>query len=78
MPCHQWTPPHICSVDSIEGSSNIPLRWTMEGTHTGYGSLGAPTGRSPFVMGILIGGRVVEEWTLCDELALRVKGKLPV
>ena len=50
----------------------------MEGTHTGYGSLGAPTGRSLFVMGILIGGRVVEEWTLYDELALRVQGKLPV
>jgi len=49
--------------------------------HTGWGVLGAPTGKPLFVMGMsqfhLVGGRIVEDYTLWDELALRVQLKLP-
>jgi predicted ester cyclase len=81
IPDATWTPQHICSVASEEGGEKLAVRWTMEGHHTGHGMLGAPTGRPLFVMGMshyhVIGGRVVEEWTLYDELALRVQLKLP-
>jgi len=53
----------------------------LEGHHTGWGVMGAPTGKPLLVMGMsqfhLKGGRIVEEYTLWDELALRVQLKLP-
>lgn len=81
IPDATWTPHHVCSVTSIEGGVKIAVRWTMEGHHTGYGLLGAPTGKPLTVMGMshfhVVNNRVVEEWTLFDELALRVQLKLP-
>ena len=48
----------------------------------GWGLLGKPTQRRLFVMGMshfhIRNDRIVEEWTLFDELALRVQLKLPV
>jgi predicted ester cyclase len=81
IPDATWTAHHICSLPSIEGGVKIAVRWTMEGHHTGFGILGAPTSKPLFVMGMshyhVIDGRVVEEWTLYDELALRVQLHLP-
>ncbi len=81
IPDATWIPHHICSVDHIEGGTKIAVRWTMEGHHTGQGVLGKPTSRPLLVMGMshyhVVGGRVVEEWTIYDELALRVQIKLP-
>jgi len=82
IPDAGWTPHHVCSVEnSIEGGSKFAVRWTLEGHHTGWGVLGAPTGKPLLVMGMsqfhLKGGRIVEEYTLWDELALRVQLKLP-
>ena len=82
IPDAAWTPQHICSVgNSDEGGSKIAVRWTLEGHHTGWGTLGAPTGKPLFVMGMsqlhLIGGRIVEDYTLWDELALRIQIRLP-
>jgi predicted ester cyclase len=81
IPDATWTAHHVCSVASEEGGVKIAVRWTMEGHHGGHGILGAPTGRPLFVMGMshfhIVEGRVVEEWTLYDELALRVQLKLP-
>ena len=82
MPDAGWTPHHVCSVEnSVEGGTKIAVRWTLEGHHTGYGILGAPTGRPLWVMGMsqfhVANGRIVEEYTLFDELALRVQIKLP-
>ena len=81
LPDASWTPHHTCSVASVEGGVKIAVRWTMEGTHSGHGVLGAPTGRPLFVMGMshfhLRNGRVVEEWMIYDELALRIQLKLP-
>ncbi len=81
IPDATWMAHHICSVPSNEGGEKVAVRWTMEGHHTGHGLLGSPTGKPLFVMGMshfhVVDGRVVEEWTLFDELALRVQLKLP-
>ncbi|MBV5349678.1 ester cyclase, partial [bacterium] len=48
------------------------LRWTFTGTHTGYGIYGEPSGKPVKIMGIshftVQSGRIVEEWTMFDEL----------
>ena len=82
IPDASWTPHHVCSVErSNEGGSKLAVRWTLEGHHTGWGVLGAPTGKPLMVMGMsqfhLRNGRIVEDYTLWDELALRVQLKLP-
>ena len=82
IPDAAWIPHHICSIEkSNEGGSKIAVRWSLEGHHTGHGALGAPTGKPLFVMGMsqfhIVAGRIREEYTLWDELALRVQLKLP-
>jgi predicted ester cyclase len=81
IPDGTWTAHHICSVPCNEGGVKIAVRWTLEGHHSGYGMLDAPTGKPLFVLGMshfhVVGGRVIEEWTLYDELALRVQTRLP-
>ncbi len=83
IPDAAYTPHHICSNDSEEGGVKVAVRWTMEGHHLGYGileQLGAPTGKRVHVMGIshyhYKGGKIVEEWTVYDELSLLVQIKL--
>ncbi len=80
IPDCAFTPQHICSVPCEEGGEKIALRWVMEGHHLGHGMLGAPTGHRLFVMGFthlhVVGGTIVEEWTIYDELALRTQIKL--
>ena len=55
------------------------LRWSLHGTHSGWGAFGAPTGAEVYVLGIshvewgeLIGGdiRLRREWTLFDETSI--------
>ena len=75
-----FTPQHICSVPSEEGGTKVAVRWVMEGHNTGWGLLGEPSGKRLFVMGMthlhLKEGRVVEDWTLYDELALLTQIKM--
>ena len=82
MPDATYTPHHIATIDSVEGGRKVAVRWTMDGHHMGWGLLGKPTQRRLFVMGMshfhIRNDRIVEEWTLFDELALRVQLKLPV
>jgi predicted ester cyclase len=71
---------HVCSVPCEEGGHKVAVRWTAEGHHLGFGSLGEPTGHRLFVLGMshfhVIDGRIVDEWTLYDELALLAQLKL--
>lgn len=71
---------HVCSNPCVEGGEKVAVRWTMHGHHLGHGFLGAPTGYPLTVMGLshyhVIDGRIVEEWTLYDELALLTQIKL--
>lgn len=75
-----YVPQHICSVPSEQGGVKYAVRWIMDGHHLGYGSLGAPTGRHLFVMGVshfhIRNGRIVEEYAVYDELSMLVQLKL--
>jgi predicted ester cyclase len=83
IPDAAFLPQHVCSVDSEEGGVKVALRWVMEGHHLGHGilkSLGAPTGKALQVMGIshfhYKDGKIVDEWTLYDEMSLLMQVKL--
>ena len=75
-----YTPQHICSNPCEEGGTKVAVRWVMEGHNTGWGLLGEPSGRRLFVLGMthlhLREGRVVEDWTVYDELALLTQIKM--
>jgi predicted ester cyclase len=83
IPDAAFLPQHVCSVESEEGGVKVALRWVMEGHHLGYGilkSLGAPTGKALQVMGVshfhYKDGKIVDEWTLYDEMSLLMQVKL--
>jgi len=52
-------------------------RWSAEGTHTGAGIYGEPTGKRVQIWGItqhqITGGRIVAEWMLFNELDLMMQ-----
>jgi pimeloyl-ACP methyl ester carboxylesterase/predicted ester cyclase len=80
MPDCAFVPQHICSNESEEGGVKYAVRWVLDGHHTGYGSLGAPTGHHLFVMGVthfhIRDGKIVDEWVVYDELSMLVQIKL--
>ncbi len=80
IPDAVFIPQHICSLDSVEGGKKIAVRWIIDGHHLGHGSLGAPTGHRLFVMGMshfhVVDGKIVEDWTVYDELAMLTQVKL--
>ncbi len=75
-----FTPQHICSVPSEEGGEKIAVRWIMDGHHLGHGHLGPPTGHRLVIMGMthyhIVGGRIIDEWVVYDELSMLVQLKL--
>ncbi len=78
-----FAPQHICSTPCNEGGVKVAVRWILEGHHLGYGileSLGAPTGKHVKLMGITHyhykNGKIVDDWTVYDELSLLVQIKL--
>lgn len=52
-------------------------RWSAEGTHTGAGIYGAPTGKSVQIWGVtqhhIVDGRIAREWLLFNELDLMMQ-----
>lgn len=83
VPDLAFLPQHICSLDSEEGGTKVALRWVIEGHHLGYGllkSLGPPTGKRLQIMGMshfhYKNDRIVEEWTLYDEMSLLMQVRL--
>ena len=52
-------------------------RWSAEGTHTGAGLYGAPTGKTVQIWGItqhqIVAGKIVWEWMLFNELDLMMQ-----
>jgi hypothetical protein len=52
----------------------IALRWSLRGTHAGFGHFGPPTGAPVYVMGLshayLVQGRITMEWILIDEVSV--------
>ncbi len=52
----------------------IALRWSLAGTHSGFGHFGEPTGAPVYVMGMshlnLTAGRITAEYMVTDEVAI--------
>ncbi len=74
---------HVASNPCDEGGTKVAVRWIMEGHHLGYGilgTLGDPTGKRVQVMGMSHyhwkNGKIVDEWTVYDELSLLAQVKL--
>ena len=65
---------HQCCVGSEARGYRVASRLTLQGTHTGFGPYGAPTGRRIFLIAIahhvVRGGKIVQEWMVFDEFAL--------
>ncbi len=65
---------HQCMLGDATRGYRVATRFTLQGTHEGYGPYGPPTGRRIFLIGashhIIRGGQIVQEWTLYDEFAL--------
>ncbi|MDT7950455.1 MAG: ester cyclase [Acetobacteraceae bacterium] len=80
LPDCAWVPQHVCSVASEQGGEKIAIRWVLEGHHLGYGLLGKPTGHRVFALGFthlhVQDGRIMEEWTVYDLLAMLTQVKL--
>jgi len=65
---------HVCAIPNEYGGFEVAIRWTLDGTHTGYGLHVPPTGLALHLLGVthwrVVDGRIAEEWTVFDELAL--------
>ena len=65
---------HVCAIPYGGEGLDLAIRWTLDGTHTGWGLHVPPTGRAVHILGIthwrVVDGRVAEEWTVFDELAV--------
>ena len=65
------TPAATCAESD---AVSVALRWTLTGRYTEHGVYGKPTGARMFLLGAthldMIGDRIVEEWTVFDELAV--------
>jgi predicted ester cyclase len=57
-----------------EQPPRVALRWSLSGTHAGWGRFGAPSGAPLYIMGMshahLVNGRIVAEWILVDEVSV--------
>ena len=52
----------------------LALRFSITGTHTGWGRFGQPTGARVYILGMthayMVDGRISHEWLLTDEVAI--------
>lgn len=66
---------HIAEVPYLGEARDVALRWSLAGWHEGDGRYGAPTGVPLLIMAVshfrVIGGRVREEVTIWDDIAVR-------
>ena len=65
---------HFCHVGNEQDGYRVATRWTMRGTHTGYGVYGEPTGNRIRILGmshhLIKDGLIQNEWTVFDEFVL--------
>ncbi len=65
---------HFCHVGDERAGYRVATRWSMRGTHTGYGMYGEPTGNPIRLMGfshhVIKDGRIESESTVFDEFVL--------
>ena len=55
-------------------AARVALRWSLRGTHGGFGHFGAPTGADIYIMGFshaeVVDGRIRREWIVTDEVSV--------
>lgn len=72
---------HFCALGDDEIGYRTSLRWTFQGTHTGYGIYGEPSGKPVKIVGIaqakVHSGKIIEEWTVFDELNILCQLHVP-
>ncbi len=65
---------HVCLLGAEPEGFRVATRWMLQGTHTGPGPYGPPSGRRVRLWGIthqeVQKGKFVREWTVYDEFAL--------
>lgn len=65
---------HFCANPDRQRGARAAVRWTMQGTHTGPGNYGEPTGNRIRIMGmshfLIRDGALHREWSVFDEFAL--------
>ena len=65
---------HFCHVGDERAGYRVATRWSISGTHTGYGPYGEPTGKPIRLMGfshhVIKDGRIANENTVFDEFVL--------
>ncbi len=66
---------HVAAIPYLGEAIDIAVRWSMAGTHSGDGLFGPSSGAPVYILGVshwrVINGRIREEWTVFDELAVR-------
>jgi predicted ester cyclase len=66
---------HSIALEEPGRCVRTSTRWRLAGTHSGFGALGAPTGAKVLILGItqahIWSGRIQQEWTVVDELAVQ-------
>ncbi len=66
---------HIGDIPYLGEARDIAIRWSLKGDHTGAGWLGPASGAPIYLLGMtqwrVMNGRIREETTVYDELALR-------
>ena len=74
FPSAQFSIDHQIGMEEPLCGARAAVRWSLHGTHSGWGMFGAPTGVEVFIMGITHAefGRngLRREWTLIDETAV--------
>lgn len=65
---------HIAEVPYLGEARDVAVRWSLAGWHEGAGAYGEPTGAPLLIMAVshfrVIGGRVREEVTIWDDIAV--------
>ena len=71
---------HFCDVEETDGYI-AAVRWSLNGTHTGAGMFGAPSGKPVAMFGMshfrFKHGKIVQEWTVWDEIAVLMQIHAP-
>lgn len=74
FPTARFSIDHQIGMEDPLSAARAAVRWSLHGTHSGWGMFGRPTGVEVFIMGITHAefGRngLRREWTLIDETAI--------
>lgn len=74
LPDARMSVDHVCAIPCGKGGTDIAVRWTLAGHHEGPGLYGQPTGRRIMILASshwrVFNGKIQEEWTVFDELAV--------